>query len=89
MLIQFYLFAIFIQIILSWIAPQNYNPIVALLYQITEPVMKPARKLIPPIGGLDLSPILVILGLQILEIALVSNKGILPLLFSSIGTLLK
>jgi len=41
-----------------------------LLYQITEPVMAPFRKLIPPLGGLDLSPILVFLSINVLEVLL-------------------
>ncbi len=61
--IYIYLFAIFIQIISSWIVPaqQQYgNPILGLLHTLTEPLMRPARRLIPPIGALDLSPMAVI-----------------------------
>lgn len=56
--------AIFIQIIASWISPHNYNPVISVARSISEPIMAPARRLLPPIGGLDLSPILVILFLQ-------------------------
>jgi len=61
-----YLFigCIFIQIIASWVNPQSYNPILAVAHSISNPIMAPARRLIPPIGGLDLSPILVLLFLQ-------------------------
>ncbi len=48
----------------------SYHPALALIQQIVEPVMAPARKLIPPLGGLDLSPMLVILVLLIIESAL-------------------
>jgi YggT family protein len=57
--------AIFVRIILSWISPHTYNPIVHLLHRITEPFLAPARRLLPAMGGLDLSPILVLLGLGI------------------------
>ena len=52
---------IFIRIVLSWIAPQGDNPVVPLLYQLSAPVLNPARQLIPPIGGLDLSPMLALI----------------------------
>ncbi len=58
-----FMVAIIIRVVLSWIGPRSYHPAVGLLHSITEPVMGPARRLIPPIGGLDLSPILVFLAL--------------------------
>ena len=51
--------ALIIRVILSWVSPDPYQPIVKILIQMTEPLMAPARRLIPPIGGLDLSPIFV------------------------------
>ncbi len=52
--------------VLSWVAPhQGYNPALRLLYDITEPVMEPARRLIPPIAALDISPILVFIFLYL------------------------
>ncbi|MEM7466958.1 MAG: YggT family protein [Pseudomonadota bacterium] len=59
------LFSIFIQVIASWIAPGNYNPVLTLLDSITAPLMRPARRLIPPIGGLDLSPMAAVLVLYL------------------------
>lgn len=85
MVLNFYLFAIFAQIILSWLAPQNNNPAIGILYQITEPILKPARNLIPPMGGLDLSPILVILGIQVIDLLLLHPNGLLPLFFGVLG----
>jgi len=67
-----YLFIIFIQIIISWINPGAYNPITVIMYQLSEPILKPARKLIPSAGGFDFSPMIVIIGLQLLMILLVS-----------------
>ena len=78
-----YFFAIMINIILSWVAPGTQHPAAALLYQLTEPVMQPFRKLIPPMGGIDLSPILVFLSINILQILLKSmaqSAGLNPIL---------
>ena len=62
--------AIIVSIIVSWVAPGTYNPIVLLLHQLTEPVMAPFRRILPPLGGLDLSPIFVFLLLNVLQIIL-------------------
>jgi YggT family protein len=59
--------SILIVIIASFLAPGNYHPALALLQQLTEPVLAPARKLLPPMGGLDFSPILVFLILGVIE----------------------
>ncbi len=60
-----YIGAIFIQVIISWINPGTYNPVVSLLHTLTEPLLRPARRLLPPISGFDLSPLLVLLALQV------------------------
>jgi YggT family protein len=59
--------AILIMIIASFLAPGSYHPALALLQQITEPLLAPARKLIPAMGGLDFSPILVFLLIGVIE----------------------
>ena len=60
--------AILIRALLSWIPNLDpSNPLVRLLNQITDPILQPARRLIPPVGGMDLSPIVVILALQLLQ----------------------
>ncbi|MCG8089045.1 MAG: YggT family protein [Candidatus Thiodiazotropha endolucinida] len=69
--INIFLFAVLIQVILSWVSPGNYNPAVSLLYSLTGPVMRPAQKLLPPVGGLDLSPMLVMIGLVLLKMLLI------------------
>ena len=70
LVINIFLFAVLIQVILSWINPGSYNPATALLYSLTEPVMRPARNLLPPVSGLDLSPMLVMIGLVLLKMLL-------------------
>ncbi len=70
LLVNIYFFALLATIILSWIAPGSGNPAVHLLYQITEPVMAPFRKALPPMGGMDFSPILVFILINVIQIAL-------------------
>ncbi|MCP4210513.1 MAG: YggT family protein [Halieaceae bacterium] len=69
-LVKIYFFAILAMIILSWVAQGGNNPALRLLFQLTEPVMAPFRKLLPPMGGLDLSPIFVFILINIIQIAL-------------------
>ena len=68
--INVFTFAIFVQVIISWISPGTYNPAAALLQAITQPVMKPIRRLVPPISGLDLSPMVALIGLQLIKMLL-------------------
>jgi len=75
--INIFLFAIFIQAILSWVGTGSYNPAASLLHSLTEPLLRPARRLIPPIGGLDLSPMLTIVGLMLLKMLLLPPLNML------------
>jgi YggT family protein len=74
--IRIFWWSILIVIIAGWIAPGSYHPALALLQQITEPLLAPARRLLPPMGGLDFSPIVVFLILGVVE-------RVLPQLFRS------
>lgn len=65
MLFDLYTFSIIIQAILSWVAPGMHSPATAVLWSINEPILRPVRERIPLIGGLDLSPIVVIIALQV------------------------
>lgn len=69
-IVKIYFVAIIASIVVSWVAPGSYNPLVLLLHQLTEPVMTPFRKLLPNMGGLDLSPILVFLLINVIQIIL-------------------
>lgn len=62
-----FIVAVFVRVLLSWVAPYggHHSPVMGLLVNLTEPLMRPARRLIPPIGGVDLSPIAVIVVLQL------------------------
>jgi YggT family protein len=66
-----FIFAVIIQVVLSWIAPGTFNPVVSLVFSLTEPLLGRARKLIPPFSGLDLSPLIVLVGLQLILILVV------------------
>ncbi|MFT0138471.1 YggT family protein [Alcanivoracaceae bacterium MT1] len=68
LILNYVFWMVLIRVILSWIAPDPYNPMVRVIVQITEPIMAPARRLLPDMGGLDLSPLIVLLGVQLLKI---------------------
>jgi YggT family protein len=70
--INIFFFSILIQVILSWVSPGAYSPVVSLLYSLNEPLLAPARRLIPPLAGLDLSPIAVIIILQLVSLLVVA-----------------
>ncbi len=70
LLVNIYFFALLAMIILSWIAPGSRHPAIYLLFQITEPVMAPFRKVLPAMGGMDFSPILVLILINVIQIAL-------------------
>jgi len=65
--INIFIFAIIVQAILSWINPDPYNPVSGILFNITGPVLTPFRRLIKPVGGLDLSPLVALIALMFLE----------------------
>lgn len=71
LVIYIFMFVVFVQVILSWISPGSYNPITVLLYQLSEPLLRPARRLLPSTHGIDFSPILVLVFLQLSLILLV------------------
>ena len=78
LLVNVMFWAIIIRAVLSWVNPDYRQPVVALLVQLTEPLLRPARGLIPPISGFDLSPIAVLILLQLTKILLIA-----PLLASA------
>lgn len=55
--LNIFLVAIIVQVVISWVNPGNYNPVVGLVHQITAPIMRPIQRIIPSMGGLDLSPL--------------------------------
>lgn len=59
-----FLFAIIIGVVLSWFAPQTYNPMVAMVHAVAEPVLRPFRKISPNLGGIDISPLFALILIQ-------------------------
>lgn len=70
LLYNIYFYSILISVALSWFAPRGYNPAVEILYALTEPVLRIFRSIIPPMGGLDVSPLLALVGLQFAKMAI-------------------
>jgi YggT family protein len=64
--IEIYRYVVFAAVIASWVAPGSDHPIVRFLEKLTEPVFAPIRKILPAMGGFDLSPLVVLLGLSLL-----------------------
>lgn len=75
-ILNIYFWAMMISIIASFIAPYSGHPALMLVRQLTEPVMEPFRRLLPSMGGLDLSPIFVFLGLQIIRMLFIDPVGV-------------
>lgn len=74
--LNLFFFVILIKVILSWVAPHNYNPITALLNTMAEPILRPFRRIVPAVGGFDISPIFAIILLKATEIVLQTYKPI-------------
>jgi YggT family protein len=68
-LLDIYSWIIIAAALMSWVSPDPRNPIVMFLRQVTEPVLNPVRRLLPPwkTGGLDLSPLIVLLVIQFVD----------------------
>ena len=69
-LLMTYFFLIIAAVIMSWLGQGIRHPFVPLLYQLTEPVLKPIRRIIPPIAGIDLSPLFALIGIRFLILLL-------------------
>ncbi len=65
-LIDIYSLIVIAAVAASWIDAPRENPAVRLLYQLTEPALEPIRKVLPPMGGMDLSPLALLIGLRVL-----------------------
>jgi YggT family protein len=72
--LDIYMWVIIIRALISWVNPDPYNPIVQMLTRMTDPVLRPIRKLAPPYKiGIDLSPLIAILVIYFLQYALVAT----------------
>jgi YggT family protein len=66
-LLTIYMYIIIARAVISWVNPDPYNPIVNFLYKVTEPVLYRVRRLLPDMGGVDLSPLVVLLVIFFLQ----------------------
>jgi YggT family protein len=76
LLINIYLWGVVIQAVLSWFNPDPYHPAARVLAQLTAPVLRPARRLLPPISGVDLSPLLIVVALIFISLLLQDFLGL-------------
>jgi YggT family protein len=65
--LSLYYYVILARVLISWFNPNPYNPIVDAIYRLTEPVLTPIRRILPPMGGFDLSPLVVFFILMFLR----------------------
>lgn len=72
-LLDIYSWVVIIRALISWVSPDPYNPIVRILSKLTEPLLRPLRKLVPPerMGGLDLTPLILILLIQLVKYTII------------------
>ena len=76
-ILNFFIFMIFIRVILSWVSPGGFNPVFAVIGQISEPLVGRFRQLLPPMAGFDFSPMIALLVLFFLSNSI--NYWIIPL----------
>lgn len=75
--LKVFFFALIISVILSWVAQGSQNPTVALVNQICEPLLAPIRRILPNLGGLDLSPIAAFLILNLIDMLVIRNLAVM------------
>ena len=67
-LLLLYIVLVLVRVVISFVGADSYHPVVPLVMQLTEPVMKPFRRLIPNVGGLDFSPMVVLLVITLARV---------------------
>ena len=70
LLISVIFYSVIAMIVVSFLAPQSSHPAVEFIWELTEPVMAPLRQVLPPIGGLDFSPIILFIALNVIRVSL-------------------
>jgi len=81
-LITVYIWVLIIGALLSWVRPDPYNPIVQIIYRLTEPAYRALRRLMPTVfNGIDLAPLILVILLQVIDVILVNVIN--ALVFSS------
>ncbi|SEN85589.1 YggT family protein [Pseudomonas sp. NFACC39-1] len=78
--LKIFFFALIISVILSWVAPGSHNPGAELVNQICEPALAPFRRIVPNLGGLDISPILAFLVLKLIDMLVINNLAAMTMM---------
>jgi len=78
--LKIFFFAMIISVILSWVAPGSHNPGAELVNQICEPALAPFRRIVPNLGGLDISPILAFMVLKLLDMLVINNLAAITMM---------
>lgn len=75
--LKVFFFALIISVILSWVAQGSHNPTAMLINQICEPLLAPIRRMLPSMGGMDLSPIVAFLILNLIDMLVIRNLAVM------------
>lgn len=78
--LNIFFYALIISVILSWVAPGSHNPGAELINQICDPFLAPFRRILPNLGGLDISPILAFMALKLLDMLVINNLAAMTLM---------
>lgn len=83
--LKVFFFALIISVILSWVAQGSHNPTAMLINQICEPLLAPIRRILPSMGGLDLSPIVAFLLLNLIDMLVIRNLAIMTGMYKGLS----
>ncbi|HAQ25743.1 MAG TPA: YggT family protein [Pseudomonas sp.] len=86
--LNIFFWALIISVILSWVAPGSHNPGAQLVSQLCEPVLAPFRRLLPNLGGLDISPIFAFLAIKLLDMLVINNLAVMTHMPNILRTLI-
>lgn len=83
--LKVFFFALIISVILSWVAQGSHNPAAMLVNQICEPLLAPIRRILPSMGGLDLSPIVAFLLLNLIDMLVIRNLAVMTGMYKGLS----
>jgi YggT family protein len=83
--LKVFFFALIISVILSWVAQGSQNPTVMLVNQLCEPLLTPIRRILPSMGGLDLSPIVAFLLLNLIDMLVIRNLAVMTGMYKGLS----
>ncbi|MCR4508261.1 YggT family protein [Pseudomonas sp. 32.2.56] len=83
--LKVFFFALIISVILSWVAQGSHNPTAMLINQICEPLLAPIRRILPSMGGLDLSPIVAFLILNLIDMLVIRNLAVMTGMYKGLS----